>query len=284
MSGDSEQWLTTAQACRLTGRSKTVIGNACRDGAIKCEKVPSGPRNIPAYRISADSLTRWSNRSPRPEVQPWTEADTAALADLYRSQQCTLPQIAAYLGRSESSVQSKASKLELPALSKNLVPWRIPASAVIIARSCTTCGEMRDADQFSRRAGRCKRCVSSSQLERRRGQAYPLALRKLYEVTKARAVNDGMPYTEADLGVLRDLSVGPLDAAFTLGRSLYAVQTKRNAIGATARPRGGYESDRPCLWRLDIAIGEREVADYFRQIGEPVPESMWDWTDGAVAS
>lgn len=288
--------LTVAQAMRLSGLGKTAIGNACRSRAVRCEKVPSGPKNVPAYLIDAASFAEWLGARSGPARTEWSPADEAALLELYR-EGVPLKQAAAYLGRPSTSVQSKARALRrrgehVPALSKHAVPWLVPATGVLVARSCIACGEVRDAHQFPSRGGRnasghrnfrCNRCANSQNKANRGRHTYPAVMERLNEVTRARAVNHGKPWSEPEVRVLRDTGKSTLEVAIELGRSLYAVQHKRVLVGATLTPaRGQRRPQVPAAWRIDTAVEARAMGEVLAQLGITAPEALYGVDEGWV--
>lgn len=290
-------YLTCDQAKRLTGFSATRIARACNDGDLPHEVVTLGPTGKRIYQIDSSDLVAWANgpQAPRPSRR-WTAADEAALRELYLSGSCSIAQIAAYLGRRPKSITAKASELGITIngperYRRRRIPGTIPAGAVVIAKTCTRCGNMRDADQYppvKHGGGGLSAWCRFCHAERRRGQfrrepAY-LAQRKVQAVTKARARNEGRPYGEPEVRVLRDLTRTDLDVALELGRSLYAVHQKRVSIGAVVEVRGPrVKRSRRALWRIDLALEERAVLEHFRRLGGAVPEDLFEWAEEAIA-
>lgn len=287
--------LSCDQAKRFTGISATRIAKACNDGELPHTVETCGKTAKRTYKIRATDLMAWADgpTAPRP-VRKWAADDDAAVVEMYYGNACTYAQIGAFIGRSAGSVQHRLTKLGVMDRSSrrtsNRIPFHIPITGIIIARTCVRCGDMRDADHYPTTRGRksawCRRCHNADRRAKFRSEPYYAARTAVQTVTKRNAINDGKKYGEAEMRVIADTTRSDLDVALTLRRSLYAIHNKRQSTGNTATAaRGPRTASRPAMWRLDLALEERPVLEAYRTLGGVVPEELWEWNDNdAVAS
>jgi hypothetical protein len=284
--------LTTSEAAAVAGVTPQAVARACREGRI--EAVSSGDHGRrSAWIISRTALDAWVSTLGKLagiKQQSWTDADDAALVELQAT--CTLPQVAAYLGRTTSATQKRWAQLLASGTAERVQrfpqwanPFAMPAGSILIAKSCSECGKVRDARYFPRRANGGRNydtyCSICSNRRRRIRRPDVTCQELLQEVTFPQAVNEGKRYESADMEVIEDMTLSEVEVALSIGRSYYAIRTKRSSMGLLPpRPR----KDMPdSEWRLILDGNLLAAAEHFRHLGEPVPEELWEWSDDDVA-
>lgn len=285
--------ITLQAAAARFGAHEATIRRAVKSGVLTAfERIP-GFRNG-GLLVDTAEVASWVKGLKRD--RPWTDADVAALIELAPT--CTWKQIGAYLGRSAGTCSEKARQLRAdgyalahrPVGRANL-PFSVPESAVLIAKTCLRCGEIRDAIQFAKNNGggrfydsQCRACRVKECTERRSAGRWSPGQSKdaLNAITLPGAVNKGMPYTESDDRLIRDESLPAVEVALRLGRTYLGVRSRRAVLGVVTR--GPNVINRKSQWALDFPNAAEALRAHFRGLGQPVPEEMWSWANDEAAS
>jgi hypothetical protein len=294
--------VTIAEAMDLTGFPYGSIVNACYSGRLRARKLMvDGYDKKPMWIIDdVDDLHAWAGAHiPRPHGEAWSDADDAALLELKAS--CTDAQLATYLERTVAAVKSRLKRLYENDLAErrnpqSLLPFQCPVTGIWVAKTCPYCGKLRDASQYTFKANRQGKrypltgfhscglaALRARGLDRRpkteRKRLRDATLRKkLQDVTRDHASKWHQEYTDTDLETLMDKDKSSFQVALELGRTYAGVSSKRSGMGFR-RDRSRKEYGH---WIIHFPEAMQALQERFRQIGEPVPEVMWDWNDDAA--
>lgn len=286
--------LTTAEAARLAGVKLTTVHQACISGALRSTQEAGGRRR---RIIRRRDFVRWraeaATRGPRTRTG-WTEADIAAMLEL--SSTCSATQLARYLGKTEKAIHNARRKyqdqLPVPA-ERNRLPWRIPSTGVLIAKTCTKCGEVRDAHYFAKKRKRqwsyhdshCARC--RNQYRRDKGYRYPecpsvINHELLQDATRPQASNERKRYTSDERALLADMTLGELEIAYKLNRTYGAIVHQRREMGLYPQRQRLTESQ----WLLKLAAANLSDLERFRNLADvTAPEALYgEWPDWPAAA
>ena len=210
--------------------------------------------------------------------------------------------MAAYLGRSANAVAIRLQKLrsdgvDIPNAATGpgrSQPWVMPRNAVLLAKSCTSCGKLRDAAYYNQRKGGrypgsyasdCRLCHNDRKRGSNKFGPYQQNAELLQEITFAQASNERKRYSEADLAEVKDTSRSEFDVALSLSRSYYAITSKRQKVGVGPWGKGAKRQNFPdAQWQIDFPAAMVAIQEHFQSLGQVVPESLWEWTDEQVAS
>lgn len=283
--------LSVQDAATRLGITPKGVTYHCRKGTLKGARVDTyrGPQPF-KWVVEEASVEAFLARGRRSEL--WNEADVEALLELARSQSCTDAQIAAYLGTSEARVTDKLKTLRrqgarLPnRRGQRFNPFEVPASSILLAKTCPTCGKLRDASCFCRPPSlngnyfhMCKVCQADKQ--RARGQDKPTDRtqeRALQAITLPLATRKSQQYTSADLELISDMSKSDFEVAIESGRTLYAIKNTRGQNGF----RGPKYTK--AHWVIQFPNALKALQKHFRELGQAVPEELWEWNDEEMAS
>jgi hypothetical protein len=223
-------------------------------------------------------------------VRRFSDADDAAIVELYKS--CTPAQVARYLERSTDSIIGRAGMLrkkgiltikQKPGKTSGNSFW-LPSGAILLAKTCPKCGDLRGAELFTRRScgyyqSECRICKRGSDLDSyhqkgmRHGANY-----KAQKITLERATHQGQPYTSRDIDVISDPDTSPLKAALDLGRTYFGILAARQRMGIS--PKKKVHTD--ARWDISLPSEIERVRQQIRFIGCPVPEEMWEWDESDI--
>lgn len=288
---------TLSEASELTGIPRKTLGNAAGAGRLTTLTVPRGAGAV--YMVEYGELLAYAARyQPQDDTRytrPWTEADIQALIELAPT--CTNVQLAKYLGRSEYAVSRKIERVKSAtggiakrsAGRPRYTPFSIGKTAILIAKTCPTCGNLRDAKYFRKYHGKhrvdCRLCdkVKSAEREARRPKRVHNGAGKhrsaKQATTVATATRRSQEYTDRELAVVLDANKSSLQVALELGRTFYGIQGKRYQLGFIPKPP---ESLPDTHWVIHFPNALKALQEHFRQLGMAVPESEWDWNDDAA--
>lgn len=275
-------------AVQLTGLTRKAIGSAIWRGQLKATKeshwTPAGERE--RYLIDPKDLREYIQKRPANDRVRWTADLDAALTELLQS--CNVAQAASYLGITTYSASHRVKALrakgfKIPNLSRSTLAYVIPKTAILLARTCLACGELRDSSQYRQRrggqAGRetiCRACESKDLMKRGAGQKLAKALQ---DISLASAHNKRSEWTLADDEVLSDTSKTDFEIALELGRTYFSVRTRRLNIGIKKRER---QLDHLAVWAINFPKSHEAVVDRFKALGTPIAAEFWEWTDSDV--
>lgn len=278
--------LTTTEAATLSRVSRKTLLSAINHGTLKATDTGAAPTaGRHRYLINLTDLKKFLKQyRPVEDRRPWTEADIAALVELQDT--CSGPQLAEYLGRSYGTVHTKIHRLKKDGgldredkRGRKFVPFIMPANSILVARTCTDCGKIRDARYFQRRGGgqpvhggACRVCIREE--ERRTNRAL-LARNIKQKITVDRATRSGYEYTQSEIEVVSDSTKSNLEVALELKRTYSGVSNMRGKLGIHTSPARVGDSH----WMIHFPAAMTELREHFRSIGEPVPEELWDWND-----
>lgn len=303
--------LTVREASARSGVPTVTISRACRAGRLPSVKGSAtrgqGGQGF-AYYVDPVEFDRWAARRQQAPV-PWSDADTAALIELNGS--CTAKQLGEYLGRSEQSVWDQRQKLiALGELDRkrvgSMAPGHIPASGILIAKSCIRCGKLRDARYYSRDNGvkrahyksYCAICLRAQTREagrEKRRQGYRPNVEHhnrsiLQDATFAVASNERKRYTDDEVELILDPEQNEFGLALKLGRSYGAICAQRSSRGFYVRhphPKRQRRLEDVEAWLINFTEANLEQRERFREVGLTAPEALlgeWpDWTDEAAS-
>lgn len=280
--------LTVEQAAARMGLSKGAVRKALHVGALRGQ-LDEGfdRRGVPCTRWHVDeTAVEVYLRARRRHCRRWTADMDAAILEL--AQTCTVAQTAAYVGISEDSVHGRLRTLKRRGeysgsllAGKAASAFTVPGGAILLAKSCTQCGHVRDVRFYGvsrhRYRDQCNLCRAAENKSRRAAKDTAEALKLLQAISLDTATRRGTEWTAAEDAAVLNRSKSMFEVAVELGRSLYAVQTRHKRI-AESGPRNPALGD----WRIDFgatAVEQDAIAEYFRRLGGVVPESLWDWTD-----
>lgn len=220
----------------------------------------------------------------------WTDADLAGLAELYGT--ATQAQIAKYFDRTPGAIRRKIQLMvrsgELQRRRKTIRQFDMPSTAILLAKTCPTCGEFLSAHMFylNRRKRRCdtwstecRACYNRKASEHRHAAtlAWMENRELLQEITRREAVHHGQPYTGSELDIIRDEEHSPLEIALKLGRTYSAILNQRNRLGI-CKPNPRIKSPNTDAWIIEFPNAMKALQEHFRRIGAR-PEDEWEWND-----
>lgn len=279
--------MTTKQAAKLLGVTPVTIQQAIIAGRLPAEKrkVKTLAGRRPTYFVDPSDLSKYeAYRNRKPQATKWTEDMDQAVVELLST--CTVKQIAAYLGVTEASVRSRKRVLGAAARSghRPMSPFQVPKTGLLLAKTCTECGELLDACCFHDSGGRknaaakCRPCINKTPWRREASRRGKAARRVMNSHTYEKAVHHRDEWTTADDEYLtkHNDSKSTYEIALDLGRTMNAVQHRRRAIGLTA-PMGSESTDG--RWMVDFPATQEEVESYFKALNRAVPEELWEWSD-----
>lgn len=203
----------------------------------------------------------------------YTEADDAALVELVGT--CSDRQLSAYLGRPVSSIKDRLTTLRKRGqLDRRLrrtkvrVPFDIPSNAILVAKTCPKCGKFKAARHYSLNRGNrgarqhsCTTCGGGH-------QAGIDWVKLMQKITSDQASKRRDPYTDTDMELISDRSKSSVEVALTIGRSYYAIETRRKIMGITT-PRKPTEE-----WFIHFPNAVKALQEHFIRLG--VPDDQWD--------
>lgn len=167
----------------------------------------------------------------------WSAAE---LQKLHDSPHLSHAELGALLGRSAASVQTRRSRLRTQGA--DIPPMRNSPAATLsrralLAKTCTSCGLLLDADWYSKRADgrRMSKCRSCRAVHNGSSQADKPARRLAQEYTAAHAERNGAEWTDAELAIIGGSDLTLAEMALHLGRSLSAVINARHRSGIADR-------------------------------------------------
>lgn len=286
-------WMTSSEAASTYGVSRDTLMRAVRAGKIESiEKYPGAPKL--GLLLNVTDVENWCET--KRTITLFTDADVAALMELAPS--CSWEQVGAYLGKSAGVCKNKAAELrrkgfevaKLPGSAYQL-PFNVPATGILLAKTCSTCGIFRDRSQFRKGNGRkglngypeCYLCASKRNSRSESGMRNRSNLKALNDATRKEAINLRKPYTQADDEILRDTSISSLEAALTLGRTYQGIRTRRGVLGVRISGREYIKrADPQAVWVIRFPNAMLVLQEHFKSIGRPVPQSEWEW-DEAIA-
>lgn len=308
---DDADLLTLTEASASSGIPANTLHVAIFQDRLKGVKGHFSPHKPGAlvWAISKADLDDFArHHKPKGNRKYWTASDYEAIHDLQES--CTDLQLAAYLGVSVGALRQNVTKARRRGLLKrsrsrrNRSPFVIPASAVLLAKSCEKCGKLRDANYFRRyTTGSNVGCYDSGchlcnvaqgkrkykklkeidpQANTNTGTLHAL----LQRVTQEKAGRSNIPYTSAEMELIEDPGKSTLEVALELGRTFYAIRNRRYVNGVpdqrfsdvfTHRQRRAKLPD--SHWVIHFPAAAQALREHFRKLGEPVPEELWEWTD-----
>lgn len=284
--------LTVPQAVSTYAVHQGVIWKAIRRGELPAHERIPGFRNGGYLMIRAD-FQRWYET--RRECRPFSDADIAALLELGPT--CTWEQVGAYIGRSAGTCKEKARQLRRDGITVDKLagrgmhmPWKVPSSGVLVAKTCPKCGLFRDAAQFGPRTNNasnyypaCRKCRNEKFVQSDRYRRMQENQELLDEVTRAEAVNLGKPYTAADDVIVRDTSISTFDAALQIGRTYSGIKYRREVLGIELGPKRPRIAGKDSHWVLNFPNAAAALQDHFKRLGLSAPEAVlgeWpDWAD-----
>jgi hypothetical protein len=307
----SGRMLSLAAAAATSGVPVETLRTAIRRKSLEASKVSYSAKKQGrmVWAIEKSELDRFMSQSPPEPKKPWTEADHEAIRELQES--CTDAQLAAYLGRPVNALVQylwKARKRGLLDRRENAgtyrVPFRVPKTAILIAKSCAKCGKMRDASYFRQyTSGRiegnhdawCQICNLSegkrnyAKLKERDPSASTnnSSVHKfLQKVTEEHADRSNMPYTMAEMDEITDVEKSTLEVALNLGRTFYAIRARRYINGVVDQRFSDvfvHNKRRKKLpdshWTIHFPAAAKALREHFIKLGEAVPEELWEWND-----
>lgn len=181
---------------------------------------------------------------PKREYFSWDDSAIAALLEFRGT--CTHAQIAKYLGCTKEAVDSRVQiLLDSGVITKTEYgrknPWMIPQNAILLAKTCIKCGELRDASRYaSTKQGRSVRneCMSCCNARRDMDKVGKETRKKRdiwQQLSAENAQNHGMEWTSSELETISDNEKSNFQLAMVLGRTYNAVCSAR--IRAAVNPR-----------------------------------------------
>lgn len=283
-SGHPEKLLTISEFAAEAGVHRGTILNALKQGRIQSACRDDDELLIERSQIerAAFDPNRVGTRSPK-----WSDADDAALLELYGK--ATVPQVAAYLGRTVVAIQQRAHKLRQLRVGNPrshgalTTPFIVPSSAILLAKTCIRCGELRGSEFYSKsrtggaRHPTCYVCLRSDKAGPSESlKAHNLVGEAMQRATiEAGADKSGQPYTNAETDRLLTQGVSDFELAIELHRTYYAVRIRRQHLGVTPRK----NKLGTARWDIGLDVSAAAARDYFTEIGGPVPESLWEWNN-----
>lgn len=275
----SDRILTTAEAAELTGIGRSKLLGCIASGALPASDTGvAAAAGRPRYLIKKADLDAFlGTYQPIIDRKPWAEEDLAALKELVRDK-CTGPQIAAYLGRTYGSVHQQVFRMkqageQFDSYSRRgmrLVPFYMPKGAILVARTCRDCGELRDGRLYPRAnsTGCCYIC--------RRGKPgnHNVIRAAKQEITLAQASNSHQPYTDDEIEEISDPERSPLELALKLHRTYQAICGVRERLRLIDKPQREYRKHRNSRWIIHFPNAAKALQEHFIRLG--VPDDGWD--------
>lgn len=274
------------EAAQALGLPRKTVQQACNVGRLPAVKeqrwTVQGLRWV--YVITSEDLDAYrAYRDRTPQLsRRWTPDEDAALLELITS--CTPHQVGAYLGFSPKAVQLRLRRLGVGRRlteKRPMVPFTIPKSGILLAKSCSRCGELRGRDAYkaasngARYSSECRVCGNADSREKYLHSNYRKVRQELQAHTVDNAHKHGQEWTSTEDERLKDYSLSSYGLALELGRTMEAVTARRHRLGMNPR---GVVKRATGRWAIDFPATQAEVEDYFRRLG-PVPEELWEWSD-----
>lgn len=284
----SETMLDINRAARELGLPNSTVQQAIIFGRLPAIKVKAQTsRGIrPIYLIAENDLHTYAEyRSAKKRPTVWAEDMDAALLELVES--CTLKQIAAYLGVTDRSAKSRLRRIggqKRGRIGRPMNPFTLPKTGVLLAKTCTKCGELKGASDYYNRKGvsrvqfasECRLCTNKANRNRNHRKLNYRKVRKaLQDHTMECATRHRQEWTTAEDEILSNTTKSTYLVALELGRTLNAVWDRRQTIGIAKQPMLQSNSGN---WEIDFPATQQEIEDYFRSLG-PVSEEFWEWND-----
>jgi hypothetical protein len=224
---------------------------------------------------------------------PWTRDDLRFLEN--SAGQLTAVQIADTLGRGHRAVLTKASRLGISLLTaevesrrveqlrEKLLPFQV-GSRKLIAKTCISCGRLLPARRFSsppskngRWSSACKSCRCGSRL----GVSHETTKKVLAthkSSVDAHASRSSLPWTPAEISILRDTSKTLFQVAVETKRTYSGVAGKAAHLGIQRVE----NPDQGKLWVIELNPTSVEnaitILENVDSSGIPT-ESDWEWSD-----
>jgi hypothetical protein len=282
--------LTQVEVTELTGVSRACVRLAQREGRLPGTELETSPSGRVRWGFKRADVATWratlnSNKAGTKRAR-WTDDQREAVIELRAT--CTAAQAAAYLGRSEHAVNVMWAKMGAaqtnPIAPGPRTPFNLPRNAILLAKTCTHCGKLRDARFY----GQLADCLSPICALCMRGRVkrhhdingdgpYARNVQLIQDITLEQAFNERKRYTSGERAILADRAITEVEAAFKLNRSYLAVYTQRRTMGMyPKRPRTNLPDSH---WVIDFPNAAKALQDHFRSLGKAVPEQLWDWNN-----
>lgn len=213
----------------------------------------------------------------------WSQDEIAAALELRST--CTASQVGEYLNRPKRGVFMiwfKYADTSSNPIRMKRIPFQVPSSAILLAKTCVKCGKLRDARYYRKVPdGLSAQCIVCHRVARR-GQERPDTehernMQLAQEITLEQAFNEHKRYTDDERVLIKDASLNEIEVAFKLNRSYQAIVTQRTNMGMySSRPRLGLTDSH---WSISFPNAMKALQQHFVSIGKPVPESLWDWNN-----
>lgn len=295
----TQKYYSTAAAASKLGVSIGTVQAAIKRGVLKAKMVRHPIyKKRSVYLVSERSLSEYAASDRRPgQRTTWTEDIDAAILEL--DQSCTAAQIAQYLGLTKKQIDHRRSLLlatgardATPTKRKNPLPFAMPRSGILVAKSCVRCGRMRDARYFWKCVNskfnhdyhfpECRLCANKK--KRGRPQNKHTVSRKrdklFQQVTTKLATNHQAEWTQHEESKISDMSKSEFDLAIELGRTYLAVRSRRTKLGLYPDRRLHLADS---YWKIDFPAAQAALENHFKELGQPVPENLWEWSDSDIA-
>lgn len=285
----TEYTMTTKQAAASIGLTPVTIQQAIIYGVLKAEKrkaeTACGLRDT--YFINPSDLTAYVQyRQRRSPVTNWTEDMDAALIELRPN--CTIGEVAAYLGVSRQSVKDRLRRIGFTVGKRPMLPFQIPKSGLLLAKTCVACGELLDARSYHSSAGRksgaaaCRSCTNTKPSRIRSNRSHVDIRRAINAHTREKASRHRDEWTDSDDQYVIDHSTdkSSYQVALDLGRTMNAVQHRRKILGVSEATTS-IDSQK---WDINFPATQQEVEAYFLGLQRAVPEELWEWDESEEKS